>query len=846
MRVTIDLMKKSTQIVDLSNVINPRVGDDDLQLPLHIGYGDNLFDMRGKDVEFLSNDPNKKNIYIAGTCNTNTPGDNLYMGDLTFRFPAGTFQADGTYDPDKTMFRIVDKETQKAISSVNVKITVMKNAIEFDFDPNKTSYDSRLENMLHDFHDKGQSMLDEIKDLNNQAKSNVSGDTAATAKEAKKQADQNAGDISNLKGEVAGTRGRFANMNDREDAQDAAINQKESIANANANYAALKRKDAQQDAAIATKARQDFIINYLSKMNLQPEAFENEAALKATYPNGKSGLMVTADTGHKWLYVNGAWTDCGQYQGIALAESDRQQLDNALVGDNVLADASSEPYNDLNKLPINRIVTYATDISSVKNAPDIMSESSNGATVVTMAINPKMISGAVQMLFISSGEMYYRVAWGDPATYESWKSIRSGNYVQYSGTNVPDTYKDLNTFPVNAEVLITDNIGDLKNVPSQLVGTSYGAAISTESVGNNGSGTIQKVFVADTNDVYERLAWGGENTYRPWRLLANGDFYKSGKMTGVKTGSPYDDLNTFPIGQTVTIAENPDTIRQIKNLPPISNTAGGLTVRTEASLFNDNIGGIQIAIDTNNVMYHRICWGASGRWGAWRSDSVDEHNNDMILPTLSLFQKVGVVGDSYASGELAFDGKNVDHYEISWLQILARKDGFTGTNFSMGGMSTRTWLTNPKCMPLMQSSDAQDLYILALGINDEALGTSYIGSEADIDSGADTFYGNYGKIIKAIQTKAPQAKLVIATIADSSDIASKFNEAITAIANHFTIPVIVQLDDPLFNSSFYKDTMIGGHPTGPVYASMAAAFERLIGQSMVDHLDYYKTFKKDA
>lgn len=590
---------------------------------------------------------------------------------------------------------------------------------------------------------------------------------------------------------------------------------------------------------------QNYIESTLSKISLQPEAFENEAALKAKYPNGNPGIMVTVDTGHKWLYVSGAWKDCGQYQGVALAESDRQQLDNALVGDNVLADASSEPYNDLDKLPINRIVTYASDISSVKNAPNIVSGSSHGATVITMAINPKTNSGAVQMLFNSDGGMYYRLAWGDPAAYGSWNSIQNGNYVQFSGKAVPDVYKDLNTFPANSEVLITDNIGNLKNIPSQLVGTSYAAAISTESVGNNSSGTIQKVFVVDTNDIYERLAWGGENTYHPWILLANGDFYKPGKMTGVETGAPYDDLNTFPLGQTVTIAETPDKIGQIKNLPPISNTVGGLTVRTESSI-NDTIGGIQIAIDNNNVMYHRICWGASGRWGAWRSDSVDEHSNDMILPTLSLFQKVGVVGDSYASGELAFDGKNVDHYEISWLQILARKDGFNGTNFSMGGMSTRTWLTNPKCMPLMQSSDAQDLYILALGINDEALGVSYIGSEADIDNGADTFYGNYGKIIKAIQTKSPQAKLVIATIADSSDIATQFNEAITTIANHFNIPVIVQLDDPLFNSSFYKDNMVGGHPTGPVYSSMAEAYERLIGQSMIDHLDYYKTFKKDA
>lgn len=317
MRVTIDLMKKSTQIIDLSNVINPRVGDDDLLLPLHIIYGDNQTDMRGKDVEFLSNDPNKKNIYIAGTCNTNTPGDNLYMGDLTFRFPAGTFQADGTYDPDKTMFRIVDKETQKVISSVNVKITVMKSNIEFDFDPDNSSYDSRLETMLHDFHDKGQTMLDEIKDLKNQANSNVSGDTATTAKEAKKQADQNAGDISDLKGEVAGARGRFANMAGREDAQDAAINQKESIVNANANYAALKQKDNDQDAVIAQKAGKFELEDKLSQMDLQPEGFENEAALKAKYPNGKPGIMVTADTGHKWLWINGAWKDCGVYQSAS-------------------------------------------------------------------------------------------------------------------------------------------------------------------------------------------------------------------------------------------------------------------------------------------------------------------------------------------------------------------------------------------------------------------------------------------------------------------------------------------------------------------------------------------------
>ena len=56
----------------------------------------------------------------------------------------------------------------------------------------------------------------------------------------------------------------------------------------------------------------------LSKATFEPEAFENEAALKAKYPNGKAGIMVTADTGHKWLWVEGTWTDCGAYQVTSL------------------------------------------------------------------------------------------------------------------------------------------------------------------------------------------------------------------------------------------------------------------------------------------------------------------------------------------------------------------------------------------------------------------------------------------------------------------------------------------------------------------------------------------------
>lgn len=69
---------------------------------------------------------------------------------------------------------------------------------------------------------------------------------------------------------------------------------------------------------------QKYIENMLSKMGLEPETFENEAALKSKYPNGAVGLMLTVDTGHKWIWINGAWKDCGIYQAVGL---DKQALD---------------------------------------------------------------------------------------------------------------------------------------------------------------------------------------------------------------------------------------------------------------------------------------------------------------------------------------------------------------------------------------------------------------------------------------------------------------------------------------------------------------------------------------
>lgn len=213
--------------------------------------------------------------------------------------------------------------------------------------------------------------------------------------------------------------------------------------------------------------------------------------------------------------------------------------------------------------------------------------------------------------------------------------------------------------------------------------------------------------------------------------------------------------------------------------------------------------------------------------------------------SLSLFSKFGVIGDSYASGEVYFDGKFHDIYEISWGQILARKLGTSCVNFSGGGYSTRGWLNNSKGLARMLDTEAQDIYYLCLGINDaNNYGEEYLGAVADIKEdytqNPDTFFGNYGRIIGNIQEHAPNAKIVMFTIVPTTDMKATYNEAIIEIANHFGIPYVVQTDDPFFTSDLYVDGKVQSHPVTVVYSGMATAFERLLKRCIIENFEYFK------
>ena len=217
-------------------------------------------------------------------------------------------------------------------------------------------------------------------------------------------------------------------------------------------------------------------------------------------------------------------------------------------------------------------------------------------------------------------------------------------------------------------------------------------------------------------------------------------------------------------------------------------------------------------------------------------------DGDNFVTDMGLFSTFAVVGDSFASGNIGSDNA-----KMQWGKILGHRYGITYLHLSKGGLSTRTWLTDSNGLSKMQSSDPQDLYIFALGINDAKI-SGYIGSLTDITSHdnpsdyPDTFYGNYGKIIEACRAKSVGCRMIMTTVAPDL---SAINTAIRAIAEHYGMPLIDIVNDSFFsNSSYWYTSFYGGHPTAIGYSGMAKRYAYLIAKCIDDNKTYFRDLYK--
>lgn len=310
--------------------------------------------------------------------------------------------------------------------------------------------------------------------------------------------------------------------------------------------------------------------------------------------------------------------------------------------------------------------------------------------------------------------------------------------------------------------------------------------------------------------------------------------------------APYDDFDTIPNNTILAFAN----VSNVANTP--DGNIGSGTVLTIACTNTAVNTKAQIFITNKNSLWYRIKW--SNAWTKWnnalRLEDVltylkEQIQQSSVSADFSMFERFGVIGDSYSSGEIYINGVPTDYYNLSWGQTLARMCGSKCINFSQGGLSTETWLSSDLGLKKLLEEDAQQLYILALGINDYSKrGSEYLGTISDIkdnyESNANSFYGNYGKIIAQIKEHAPNAKLIISTMAnDLTTIKADYNAAIIEIGNHFGIPVIDQRTSEFFKSDLYNNGMVEGHPTATVYSGMAKTIKSLIEEQMTIQKDYF-------
>lgn len=254
----------------------------------------------------------------------------------------------------------------------------------------------------------------------------------------------------------------------------------------------------------------------------------------------------------------------------------------------------------------------------------------------------------------------------------------------------------------------------------------------------------------------------------------------------------------------------------------------------------------------NSVITNKELATASDSIAVVLSDEYEYHRKmSQALPdwsSLSMFYKIGVLGDSFASGSLHHPdgGGSETNYNLSWGQILARDTGATVTNYSKGGLSASTWLTNTEFgLTKLLESDPEQLYICAFGINDWNQRTTYpIGTIADCNDDYSqnpaTFYGSYGKVIGNIETHAPNAKIIMLSIMRENE--RVLDGDAKAIADHFGIPFIQLTDDDFFVSDYYSRSMYENHPLSYGYSGIAQAMKRLLSKCIENNAEYFGTY----
>lgn len=217
--------------------------------------------------------------------------------------------------------------------------------------------------------------------------------------------------------------------------------------------------------------------------------------------------------------------------------------------------------------------------------------------------------------------------------------------------------------------------------------------------------------------------------------------------------------------------------------------------------------------------------------------------------TSKIFKKVVCCGDSYTSGHIV-DSNNVAHptnEDYAFPHYMATLTGNEWINCGSSGASSKTWLTSSRGLAKAISSGKSQAYIVGLMINDQSNSDRHVnvGTQADIGTNADSYYGYYSKIIRELNAISPDAKIFIETCPNSASSYVLYNQAVRDIYEAYKDTYPVHLLDlyaykDLYNNVTLTNDLVGGHYTALGYEQFAEILNYILSNYINDNIDDFQ------
>lgn len=599
-RIKMDLAKEGSELWDLTPYFKGRVGDNRFGLQVVWTYQGRLLDTTGMKPYIEGNVGNysfddKKDLQLAPDAATvrytGNPSDCQSGGRATYYFPEQMFPRDGIFKGYIGLLDDRDDSSHPHISGVTVWFRVL---------PGIAQMGHACDVYISDL-DKA---ITTAKEKLRQANNDFSKTTATALKDLQEKYNK----------EVA-------------EHQGALLQDTKGLEALAAEIASLQVKIETEDLITESQYNTDrkYIVNLvetqLANLSNSIEYLPNADAIKDKYPNGEKVFAVAADTGHKWIYYDGKWQDCGAYDGNDFDN-------NVLAGYGTLFwddKHTPEKYQDLNTLEVNRIYGYSQFVP--KNAPSnvfngFVIDQSYQATGIELQI-------AVD---VNSHNIYFRTNWGGTNAWpNSWdclsnseRTLTSYGILFWDDKHTPEKYQDLNTVDSNKIY------GYSQFVPKNAPTNSFNGFIWDMTYQANAGMRLQFAIDTNSNTLSFRTNWGGKG-FNSWvslpdkknSLMSYPQLFWDDKHTPEK----YQDLNTIEpnriYGYSGFVPKN----------APVSNFNGQVIsfsfdpaqnslVTQLAHLENAPVNGKNNFV---NQWYERHSWGTSAlNFSAWKR--IDSFN----------------------------------------------------------------------------------------------------------------------------------------------------------------------------------------------------------------------------